>query len=795
MNRITERHRSVAVAAAVTAATFLGLGSVAAQGEDLCVPPSYGVPAYQNTKWAGPPKWLAFSDQLQGDPYDQPNDPRWVGASGQSFGAGAASAAGQVRALFAPPDPAVPATRALYLSFTSRVTDVAAPQNLWVGFRVSASESYVVRFRFDRNVDGSGNPTMQGFTECTTRESSCAGNVYTVFKEDVGTTGTCGTVTGSNRYTRFQNEGTGMLGALWLQNTRVWRRTGEWTLNMRVPLLPVGPSAGFPAGIAEASQLYYELGSTTTDAAGGQPWPRTSGAICGILDPSIGAARIFHPTLTAANATPWGEIRINDTTCEGVRPINMGILQDPAVGTDLTSSTLPLQYYIGGTKDDGAGGRVAIKNWFVVQVQNDNRTATINPNELSARFRIADWGVQDVAGSSAVWRDVPVTAGANPSLNTMTVAPTGVGGVAAEWTMSQAQRCEYGVGDPGDACSVSSQLHDVHQCIHVELEGSGAFDFASRGLYQNHDFGRMSIFPREAMIDAAGLPAKPGQTEQLIYLFVNPRNMPAQVAPGTEGAALLAGRAGELAAELRAPFKGLPPLDGNGGNGNGSGSNYDDLQPLPMPYDVPVPWGSVGGPIFRRPIDLKMPRPERDPADAYLPGGLGDAAAILSSIGQVAPNVSAEQIFGELRSTVGPEVLAQIAPTLEIYAFHDTGERDGDGKAILAPMTSFTLFLHHDGPVNGFAWVLDGADRVSDNVYKVHVPIADGRRVVRVRAQAIESTDPTLVGDEHWPCPPPCSGGCCCRPGTCSTASKVSNAGLLGLACMLGLGIRRRRRK
>jgi hypothetical protein len=138
----------------------------------------------------------------------------------------------------------------------------------------------------------------------------------------------------------------------------------------------------------------------------------------------------------------------------------------------------------------------------------------------------------------------------------------------------------------------------------------------------------------------------------------------------------------------------------------------------------------------------------------------------------------------DVARAVDTETLAHLVPTLEVYAYYRVPSTSGADR-VLAPLTSFAVVTHHDGPVNGFFWSLDGAEHVGGNVYRTAVPV-EGFRRLRVHVEAIEGAARTTAHDRNWPCG-------CCSNGNCPAAYQMSNAGLAFLA--LWWATRRRRRR
>ena len=93
--------------------------------------------------------------------------------------------------------------------------------------------------------------------------------------------------------------------------------------------------------------------------------------------------------------------------------------------------------------------------------------------------------------------------------------------------------------------------------------------------------------------------------------------------------------------------------------------------------------------------------------------------------------------------------LDQVFPTFRVHVYHDTGERieeDGEKKPVLRAQSSFGLYMYHEGGLEGWQTSIQGAQRVSDNVYQMPVP-KDGTAKIKVRVQAVEKGQDRIPED------------------------------------------------
>ena len=187
------------------------------------------------------------------------------------------------------------------------------------------------------------------------------------------------------------------------------------------------------------------------------------------------------------------------------------------------------------------------------------------------------------------------------------------------------------------------------------------------------------------------------------------------------------------------------------------------------------------------PVIYEAPQqfPESDLPDAsrLMPRGARAVAEYLDAVSRF--DGAAEYLTQQTLDTLDNITATAVLPTLDVYAF-----RRGKGHRLI-PMTSFTLVVHHEGPLFGITWEIDGATRLAHNLFRVDMPVGHRRRI-NIRVMAKETAgDHQRRGNEKWPC----AAGGCCRPCVMSEPDyALGNGGPLLLVGGV-LALRRRRKK
>jgi hypothetical protein len=561
------------------------------------------------------------------------------------------------------------------------------------------------------------------------------------------------------------------------------------------------------------------------------PQPRTSGPpVLSSSDAWCEDSGIYYKDVdTDTNsAAAWANLRLWDgfsarpSDClDGfaITPDDIGVLVrdfGTAAPTDVVTPALDYQFKA------FTSGTTRATNRVVARAVNHGDNAT--NVQIKARFRLAQWGAQPWATGSptAAWSDIPgsgtgvcaVTGGATCGAVPLVTGGSKVG-MSFDWniggddgtvdSIAEAQQyCVYGLTPPSpftcNDCPISTPTDGTrafdgvsatapcerklwdHQCMLVELDSDSGINIETQSVYRNMDVRQMSEVSREAMISLKGLPPIPGAQQEDIYLVVMPRNVPASLPAGTTGTSMISQNAGRARDTVMRPFveaaRGMSDAEYQeasrvvremeyGGNGYG-GQRYGGFDPEIYEY----PGEQIPQADLPKGVDL-MPR------------GVRAVAEYLDGVSRW--NATAEEKTLQTIDTLDDVTATTILPTVDIYVF-----RHMKGK-MMSPLSSFTLVVHHEGPLYGISWQIDGATKLSRNLFKLEMPVGH-KRDVRVRVMAKESpSDRQQPGDEKWPCPP---GGCCHKQCSATMPDVAVNFGLpfffVG-AVLMGRGRRRKK--
>ncbi|MGY1776788.1 hypothetical protein ACI8AV_13085 [Geodermatophilus sp. SYSU D00804] len=458
----------------------------------LCIPEAIGVPGLIGQ----PPTWPGI-DVLNGHaawPTASPSittplgldDPRWQGHLGIGYPAIEPSPVGCCGGV-ASTSPTFGTSTAedalvrmlhvregddphLYLSWWVKADDGVdhSEDALFIGFGRRSGDPMVVRVTpFASNTGKLAEPAA-AFTVWTTPASGAAAGTVRNWDE---------------------NEGA---NPSWLDvNTRVWLDvpSNRWAVQMRVPI--GSGDVDTHLDLDATFRMWFEISiELPGDLLAPYSWPRNScvADFCGL--PSV---------LHVPSPAVWDTFHLSSGPGDPECPTTGFVRLDRSdVGTQNTPTS-----------------RINLVSDNVFEARPENRTgATVDPGEISAEFRIANWG--SVAHPSAPWTLIPATGGTtNPADNPGSIPDGAKGSITMRWQLNPEEAADYGAGG----------TKSRHQCILVTLTGAHVFNPAS--VWRNMDFVSASRFARTASISNVGLgPSPVPGTPRPTYVLVERLNMP-----------------------------------------------------------------------------------------------------------------------------------------------------------------------------------------------------------------------------------------------------------------------------
>lgn len=728
----------------------------AGDNRQACVPEAYGLPGVDmdGSNFSGPPYWVSgWPGALANRVLDTREiDPRWVNAGGSSIGddasPGTAMAPIEVRLLTSGRETNAEAPQYLYLSARLTVGDVSADRVVRIFLKATDTEpARVIRVLLRPDPGGAG--AMTAITHCAAGTGTCGASThFRIWAEDPAIAGTYLIDTAAPSWL------TGSLRGWW-DNT-----SGIWTVQLRIPVVAAG--SAFSAGITASTQVAMDFVLNVAGDPVWYVWPRT---LPKTFDTPLDEGADDDWKLQLPPQTEWGTFRSKTgvfdppsggptmDSCESIRietVSGLGVTHNPTASTDYGAVMLGNE--LAGV--DSAG--TPVRNEFVVRIKNDTSEA-IDPNQIKAEFRIAQWGAQGghvVGPPGSAWQPVPATVGTNPAFNTDPIPAGASGAIHFGWTLDKDQRCRFSVptaADLADPTGCTAEF-EAHQCIFVDLTGTPSLnlDFETRGTWNNFEFVNLSATQEKVTIDVRDLPIPPSEREVEVYLVGMARNMPTSVASGSTGASALAASAeAQVRTERERLAQMRPPID-------------PDVRPLPAP--------KVNNPLLWR----ELPKPEMPPAARYIAPEAFRRLRVVSMLAELPDSADPLPAEQAVVSELGPNAAAGIIPTLDVYVYYkDQGRRQ------LVPMTGFTYFLAHQGALGGYEWSISGADKLSPNVYRL-----------RVKRDSAADVTVHLTAHEKGKI---CEGCCCKQPQPTSTA--MSHYALPMIGVVAGVGLRRRRRR
>jgi hypothetical protein len=487
----------------------------------------------------------------------------------------------------------------------------------------------------------------------------------------------------------------------WIEAAHLWADTTNdtWTVNVKVNLANLGVTAPFRSFFAVHAQL------TTF------PPPGT-------------AVQYVYPTGGATG--PFSETNL--------APVDPSLWQNTTLGTSAApcADGITLSYnQIGTTNADPTFVDTDDPNVF--RVTPDWGPVAPVAGLIQARFRLAHWG--SIAAPDAAW-----TVFASNVQNGGGAVPAGV--------------IEYRCGGASEpACPTLAVGEDPHQCMMVELSGTGTLPvhFARDSAWNNMRFGTASTFMSPARISLAGIPPI-GATPREVYIYVKSTNMPAE-AVGKEREGLPKGSMLREQAAARAyryprvsdfspPIPVRPPGAAAGGVGQGG-------------------QGGLGG-----------------------SGGLGGQGAQGGANPGPLPVESDKDLMAQMRET---------RPTYEVHTYYDTGLVSSQGTSqfrLFRPLIPFGYFVYHEEPLAGWLTRIQAEggyvlDEIAPNLYRARIP-EGGSMTVKTTIIARGPNDPV---------PPIEHGRCNCDVVRPRTGGLLEFGAAFALAAVFAARVLRSRRR
>jgi len=236
----------------------------------------------------------------------------------------------------------------------------------------------------------------------------------------------------------------------------------------------------------------------------------------------------------------------------------------------------------------------------------------------------------------------------------------------------------------------------IHQCVLCNLSSTGpAMLFLQDSIFRNMNYDHASTLEREAEINTIGIPKDDAPDPRDVYIAIEKVGME-QNTPGADEGTFLINR---LTRAMRR-----------------------------------------GGPLAEK---------------------LKGVLEILRNVGQETKDEKQRlEILVNVLTDAGltDDELDQVFPTFRVHVYHDTGERideNGVEKPVLRAQSSFGLYMYHEGAIEGWQTSIQGATRISDNVYQMPVP-KDGTAKIKVLVQAVDRGQDRIPED---PIVPPKGGG------------------------------------
>ena len=481
-----------ALIAGLAAVGLAAPASVHAAEDDLCVPQASGVPGPQNKF----PEWWV--------PGAPGKEQRWTGASvrigNPQFSATPELAS--LRTIWDAP------SRRLFVHLSVKGDPQINPSLDMAAFALT---------------DPSGNRTlyfdMSPMLGCATADTTDIGDV------DAGCQNDGEALSGSIspvRYAGPSGGGWGPLGAVnptvgssfeitvenpWVQ-VAATSSSFDWDLKFAL-VLPVGGSGQVDPGVRiyGTSFVSWKDGTSVIAPVVTFQYPLLCNASSvGTCEIDHGAAGATLPDAVPTSISEWPEIQTGGTgDCGGIELMRALVGSETGAVMGVVPGTSAAYELPGRTLNALSGSSL----W--AGFHNDT-SAGLTTGQLTAEFRIANWGLTYADWDDATWT-VATTAALAGSVDA-----GNYGGAPGQGSIKSA---------PYTAGSVPT---NPHQCMHVKLSttpGTGSTaKFKVDSVYRNMDFVNASVVQRPADVNLVGRALGPGQTENPVVLLVRTANLP-----------------------------------------------------------------------------------------------------------------------------------------------------------------------------------------------------------------------------------------------------------------------------
>lgn len=478
---------------------------------------------------SGPPNWISGTDNGL-------DDQRWCGSVQRAFGHGTARDVA-FHAIYANgiSDPVTAATRNfIYLSFRVQFAQALIDQadTVYLGLATaSGANAILIKLKAHASSPpGAGKPWTPGTLPVTLASTPTVWN-WSGTQWDSLATPPAWIAT----YAR-----------VWVHpNTDAADANNRWAIQVGVPRGGASITDTNAPNLGNDFKLWYMVQGATSvgayvvlaDSMAGTAFPTTTGQL-EITGP--------HPRPTVTPPTNWPDFHLSSGPLDPVCPVST-----TGGGVALRQADIIV---------DNADGLIHNhqNNTFLVRPRNYTSNA-IAPGDISATFRIANWGTS-VTGNfdatpnwgSATWTYLPGNSAINPVANAVNITNIVAG---ANPTAATGQ-----IGLTAMMNRTGQQTR--HQCILVTLTGTGlaagsSLFFLNDSAFRNMWYDVASLIEREAEISVVGLtPFSPQPRD--VYLSVEKINMQRTLPPGTNEGQFLAAtterlmaQGGELAEKLK----------------------------------------------------------------------------------------------------------------------------------------------------------------------------------------------------------------------------------------------------